>query len=186
MATPTGGPALNGKNMVEHIPDYRNRMCVNFTLDYPVGKTELWRMISRVDNLNECHPFCRSNKAISWDKNSRQDRLIYLNGMTYIRQFLTWKEGDGYDLIIGKEGGPQSYVVWEIKELGDDKSSLTITVYPYLLTNLSKIISYLPFRFYIQPKLKTYQKSVLNGFRYYNETGKPVPRNHWGRHSWFS
>ena len=73
MATPTGGPALNGRNMVEHSPDYRNRMCVNFTLEYPVGKTELWKMISRVDNLNECHPFCRSNDCLLYTSPSPRD-----------------------------------------------------------------------------------------------------------------
>ena len=105
--------------------------------------------------------------------------------MTYVRQFLSWKEGEGYDLIIGRKG-PQSYVVWEIVELGENKSSLTITVYPYLLVKMNKILSFLPFIFYIRPKLRNYLKSVLNGFSYYSRTGKSVPRNNWGKHSWFS
>ena len=83
---------------------------------------------------------CLENEVISWDENSHVDKLIYLNGMTYVRQFLSWKEGEGYDLIIGREKGPQSYVVWEIVELGENKSSLTITVYPYLLVKMNKIL----------------------------------------------
>ena len=106
--------------------------------------------------------------------------------MTYIRQFLNWNEGEGYDLIIGEENGLQSYVVWQITELNDNQSSLSITVYPYLLANLNKALSFLPFMLYVRPKLRTYLKSVLRGFAYFVEHGQAVPRNHWGKHSWFS
>ena len=54
------------------------------------------------------------------------------------------------------------------------------------LVKMNKILSFLPFIFYIRPKLRNYLKSVLNGFSYYSRTGKSVPRNNWGKHSWFS
>ena len=55
------------------------------------------------------------------------DWLAYLNGRTYIRQFLTWNEGDGYTLRIGEENGLQSFVQWEIDAISENKSQLTIT-----------------------------------------------------------
>lgn len=186
MAIPIGGPVPNGKNTADRIRGFQKRRSVEFTLEFPVSASELWNLISRAGNLNDCHPFCRTNDAISWESESHQDRLVYLNGRTYFRQFLTWDKDIGYELIIGEENGPESYVVWEIRELGDKKSTLTITVYPFLLANMSKITSYLPFMLYIRPKLKSYLKSVLNGFHYFIETGEAVPRNHWGKHSWFS
>jgi len=39
---------------------------------------------------------------------------------------------------------------------------------------------------YIRPMLKTYLSSVTRGFEWYVTSGEPVPRNHFGRHSWFS
>lgn len=186
MVAPCGGLEQSGRSMDNQISNYLQRRKVAFTLEYPFGKDQLWQLISEGGNLNQSHPYCLENEVISWDENSHVDKLIYLNGMTYVRQFLSWKEGEGYDLIIGREKGPQSYVVWEIVELGENKSSLTITVYPYLLVKMNKILSFLPFIFYIRPKLRNYLKSVLNGFSYYSSTGKSVPRNNWGKHSWFS
>ena len=183
---PTGGLALTGKSMDEQIADYLKRWGVHQEFTYPISKSQLWSLISRPGNLNDCHPFCKDNEVLEWGNNSHSDRLEYLNGMTYIRQFLNWNEGEGYDLIIGEENGLQSYVVWQIKELNDNQSSLTITVYPYLLANLNKALSFLPFVLYIRPKLRTYLKSVLRGFAYFVEHGQAVPRNNWGKHSWFS
>ena len=181
-----GGLELSGRNMDEQISNFLQRRSVAFSLEYPLSKDQLWQLISRGGNLNECHPFCLANDVINWDENSHVDKLVYLNGLTYIRRFLNWNEGEGYDLLIGKEEGPQSYVNWEISQIDENKSSLTITVYPYLLTSMNKIFSFLPFILYIRPKLKNYLKSVLNGFLYFSNNGKPVPRNQWGKHSWFS
>ena len=183
---PTGGLALTGKSMDEQIADYLKRWGIHQEFTYSISKSELWSQISRPGNLKDCHPFCKGNEALEWDENSHSDRLEYLNGMTYIRQFLNWNEGEGYDLIIGEENGLQSYVVWQITELNDNQSSLSITVYPYLLANLNKALSFLPFVLYIRPKLRTYLKSVLRGFAYFVEHGQAVPRNHLGKHSWFS
>jgi len=181
-----GGLELSGRNMDEQISNFLQRRSVAFSLEYPLSKDQLWQLISRGGNLNECHPFCLANDVIDWDENSHVDKLVYLNGLTYIRRFLNWNEGEGYDLLIGKEEGPQSYVNWEISQIDENNSSLTITVYPYLLTSMNKILSFLPFILYIRPKLKNYLKSVLNGFLYFSDNGKPVPRNHWSKHSWFS
>ncbi len=185
METHTGGQDPTGKSMAE-MAEFLNRRSVDAELEFSLTKSELWALISRSGNLNECHPFCRQNDPIEWHENSHIDRLEYLNGLTYIRQFLNWNEESGYDLVIGEKDGPQSYVVWKITELDSGKCRLSITVYPYLLANINKAISLLPFVFYIRPKLRNYLKSVLRGFVFYADNNQPVPRNHWGRHSWFS
>jgi len=185
-AKPTGGPVPTGKSTVEQIDGYLKRRGVHQEFTFSISKGELWSLISRPGNLNDCHPFCKDNQALEWNESGHRDRLEYLGGRTYVRQFLNWNEDSGYDLIIGEENGPQSYVVWQLTELSDNQSSLSITVYPYLLAGLSKAISYLPFMLYIRPKLRSYLKSVLRGFDYYVEHNQPVPRNNWGKHSWFS
>ena len=185
-ATPTGGQALNGKSMVEQHNQYLNRHSVSESLVIPVAKLDLWKEISRPGSLNDTHPFCRSNKAISWNLEEHKDELVYLSGLTFIRQFVTWNEGDGYQLIIGEQDGPQSFVKWDIESLSSTKAKLTITVYPYILARLGKVLSFLPFHIFIKPRLSSYLKSVLRGHSHYLTTGKPVPRNHWGSHPWFS
>ena len=165
---------------------YTRRWSASYSMDFDHDTAALWEVISTPDILEACHPFCQSNKAIQWDKDGHSDVLVYLNGRTYTRRFQTWSEGDGFTLLIGEEGGPQSYVVWELTALSDQASRLTITVYPYILAKLPRVLALLPHILWVRPRLQKYLKSVISGFQYHIEHGEKVPRNHFGRHPWFS
>ena len=95
-------------------------------------------------NLNDAHLFCKTNEALTWNGEEHADRLT-TNGRTYKRRFQTWNPGEGYTLLIGEEGGPQSYVVGTSSQ-PDGGSELTITVHPYLPANLPGLVSFLPYR----------------------------------------
>ena len=159
---------------------------ISVTKQFDASSNELWNLISAPSNLNDCHPFCKTNDVLQWDDTEHVDRLVYLNGRTYIRQFLTWNEGEGYTLRIGEENGLQSFVEWEIDSISENKSQLTITVHPHLLAGYPKVASFLPYQFWIKPRMRRYLRSVVSGFEYVAQTGEPVPRNHFGRHPWFS
>ena len=104
---------------------------------------ELWNAISKENNLNDTHPFCKENEILVWNKENHKDKLVYLNGLTFIREFSEWFEGTGYNLWIGTKRGPKSYVEWRITEhsLG---SELKITVYPFFFKKWPKFIAFLP------------------------------------------
>jgi len=155
---------------------------MNFNLDV----SELWRLISAPGNLNDSHPFCSKNEVIVWDETNHIDKLLYLNGRLYIRKFKTWEENKGYTLLIGEESGPQSYVIWEIDKIAENKSNLTITVHPFILAKLSQLSSYVPYYLFVKPRMTTYLNSVLGGFKYFCDNKKKVPRNYFGSHRWFS
>ena len=70
-----GGQVQTGKNMAEQISQYKKRRSIRQELTFPVSKAELWEMISRPGNLNECHPLCRTNEALEWQEGSHQDRF---------------------------------------------------------------------------------------------------------------
>ena len=164
---------------------FRKRLSVSHSIDFDINANQLWELISAEENLNASHPFCKTNEAIEWGDGKYSDRLVYLNNRTYIRKFQTWEEGKGYTLLIGEENGPQTFVEWVIQSLGD-KSKLTITIYPFILAKLPKVLAFLPHKLWVQPRLKSYLKSVLMGFNHYATTGEIVPRNHFGKHPWFS
>ena len=162
------------------------RLPVSNSADFEVSAERLWEAISEPGNLNDSHPFCDSNEVISWEDGDRSDRLVYLSGLNFVRRFKTWEEGVGYTLVIGEEGGPQSYVEWEIDSLGQDRSRLTITVYPHILARLPRIMALVPHAIWVRPRLEAYLNSVVSGFRYHLQEGGRVPRDHFGRHPWFS
>ena len=166
--------------------NFKTNSPISVKKSFDVSSEVLWKLVSAQGNLNDCHPYCQSNESIQWDEDGHVDRLVYLNGRTYIRQFLTWDEGEGYTLRIGEENGLQSFVQWEINAIAENKSQLTITVHPYLLAGYPKVVSFLPYQFWIKPRMRRYLRSVVSGFEYVARTGEPVPRNHFGRHPWFS
>ena len=166
--------------------DYSRVLSVSCTKEFDVDCSTLWNLISTPTILRECHPFCESNEVLQWDEHANSDRLVYLNGLTYIRRFQTWSEECGYTLIIGEENRAQSYVIWEIDSLRESHSQLTITVYPFILARLPKPLAFFPHILWVRPRLKAYLKSVLSGFHYRIENNQPVPRNHFGQHPWFS
>tara|TARA_B110001450_G_scaffold199527_1_gene188336 strand:+ start:6175 stop:6681 length:507 start_codon:yes stop_codon:yes gene_type:complete len=159
---------------------------INCQLSFNHNSKVVWNVISAPNHLNLFHPFCKNNSIISWEESSHVDMLEYLNGLKYIRKFTKWSPLKGYELKIGKKDEKQSYVVWEIKEIDNTTCTLSITVYPHLLSKFPKIISYLPFKLIIKPKLYNYLFSVISGLKYYLENNEKVPKNNFGKHKWFS
>tara|TARA_B100001093_G_scaffold12503_2_gene11586 strand:+ start:48 stop:551 length:504 start_codon:yes stop_codon:yes gene_type:complete len=165
---------------------YETMRSISVSKEIKIDRETLWSTISTSEILNDCHPYCSTNQSIMWDDVQRQDRLVYLNGRTYVRNFTKWNEGVGFELEIGDDADKQSHVRWEITSDGTKTSTLTITVTPFLLKKYPAIISFLPFHFWIKPRLTSYLQSVIGGFQYHIEEKKVVPRNHFGKHPWFS
>jgi hypothetical protein len=153
------------------------------TYDYSVEN--LWKVVSSPNYLNNVHPFCKENSIIKWNNDHHEDKILYLNDKTYIRKFVSWRALKGYDLWIGDNNKDQSFVEWRLEKVGS-RSKLTITVYPFLLSTWPKIFSFLPYFLYIDIKLKSYLFSVLSGIDWYIKENTPVPKNQFGKHSWFS
>ena len=153
------------------------------TYDYSVEN--LWKVVSSPNYLNNVHPFCKENSIIKWNNDHHEDKILYLNEKTYIRKFVSWRALKGYDLWIGDNNKDQSFVEWRLEKVGS-RSKLTITVYPFLLSTWPRILSFLPYFLYINIKLKSYLFSVLSGIDWYIKKNTPVPKNQFGKHSWFS
>ena len=155
------------------------------SMNYECSVKYLWEVVSSPNYLNNVHPFCKNNSAIQWDNDIHEDKIVYLNDRTYIRRFVSWRQFEGYDLWIGDNNEDQSFVEWRL-EKEDSGSKLTITVYPFLLSTWPKVFSFLPYFLYINIKLKSYLFSVLSGIDWYIKENVPVPKNQFGKHSWFS
>ena len=48
---------------------------------------KVWKIISTKSNLELFHPFCKKNKVIRWAKERSIDRIEYLNGSIFEREF---------------------------------------------------------------------------------------------------
>ena len=150
-----------------------------------LSKAELWEIISSRNHLEKFHPFCKSNKTISWSNGSYEDSIEYYGGRILGRKFYNWIEGIGYDLKIGDSSGNDSVVSWRIHE-AQDCCTVSITIMPYIFNRGSKIWNFFPFFAYTKPKLSNYLDSVLMGLKFFSERKEVVAANQFGTHSWFS
>ncbi len=167
-------------------PSIRFRWPVSVERVIAAPSQEVWDAISRPGNLELCHPFCASNPVHVWPGPSSQDEVHYLSGWVFVRHFREWIEGVGYDLEIGRSGGGKSQVSWRIIPIGDQSCALRITVCPHALQNLPTVIRWIPHSLWLHPQLRKYLDSVVRGFDWYVIRRKPVPKNAFGKHSWFS
>ena len=146
----------------------------------------VWETISTPGNLELCHPYCKRNPVQVWRGPDSRDEVHYFSGWIYERRFRRWSEGTGYDLEIGRPGGGTSYVSWQISPADDRNCTLSITVYPHVLQKIPVVVRWLPHVIRLRPMLKKYLESVTKGFEWYVTRCKPVSRDQFGRHPWFS
>ena len=147
-----------------------------------IPKSSILEQIRKPGNLEDFHPFCKSNKALKWPGEGAIDELIYLNGITYKRRFYNWTE-DGYDLKIG--GRRRETTVNWVVEGNKVQSSLRVRINPDFITK-NKVLRWFLWHFYTKYLLKSYIDNVVRGFEYFMNTGRKVQSNQFGRHSWFS
>jgi hypothetical protein len=145
---------------------------------------DVWKVISAKESLELFHPYCLQNKVILWGK-VKMDEIVYLNGLTFVREFTSWKVNSGFELTIGKKGGKKSKVKWEIKK-SESGCLISITVWPYKSNKVHKILYPLVNVFILRPKLRRYLGFVLMGLDFYLTNKKVVKNNQFGRHPWFS
>jgi hypothetical protein len=153
---------------------------ITFSQRVEASKEKVWREISKPGNLTDFHPFCKSNPVEIWPGEGSRDKIYYYSGLVLVREFISWIEGEGYDLIASAEDGMRFKVSWRITEEEHNQSCLNLSIRPYILGNSEKRM-----RQYSR-LLGKYLDQVLQGFEYYMRTGKPVTRNQFGSHRWFS
>ena len=153
---------------------------------FPVPSGDVWAIISTPEILEKTHPFCKRNPVQKWPGEGSKDTIEYYNGRVMHRDFYSWVKGLGYDLLIGRDGGRKSKVTWRIQSTGENTSTLTITIFPNILQNISWLKAAFQYYAVVRPNLRKYLRSVLQGFEYYMRTGEPVSKNQFGSHKWFS
>ncbi len=167
-------------------PNHQFKWPIGVKLKFSASAEEVWELISTPGILGQTHPFCKRNTVQKWQGVGSKDTIEYYNGRILHREFYSWNEGVGYDLLIGREGGRMSKVSWVIQSENPEDCSLLITIFPNILQERSWIRGVIPFYFKVRPLLRKYLQSVLKGFEFYLSTGTPVTKNQFGSHEWFS
>ena len=161
-------------------------MKVNSTEIIQVPAAKLWEGVTAEGHLAVAHPYVEVHTHDGPMGSGAKDRIVYLNGLTFDRQFTDWREGEGYTLLIGRpQGRSRSRVEWHIESLGPTQSSLSITVYPDLLHRMPSWLRWVAFQWKVKPLLQAYLDAVTGGIAHWLETGTSVRREDHADHPWF-
>lgn len=150
---------------------------------------KIWEKISTPGIVHHYHPFCKENPVVLWNEENSVDEIIYENNLVYRREFNTWLEGIGYDLIIVHKERILAIVIWRINKIDDEFHELQISLKPQLKGILPKIPSFLrwiPYYVFIRWQMKNYLGHVLKGFENYIITGNQIKPNQFGKHRFYS
>ena len=127
----------------------------------------------------------KKNAVKKWPGANSKDIIYYYSGLVYERNFVTWEEKKGYDLLIGKKNGKKSFVRWKITN-EKRNTYLTITIYPFLYNEKKNIKNFILFNIFVRRLISQYLNSVLKGLDYYVRTNKKVEKNQFGGNRFFS
>ena len=89
-----GSDVIDGQYISRYIWNVEHSEVINSNIK------EVWEIISKERNLESFHPFCSRNVIERWGDHQSKDRIEYLNGLVYYREFCFWSENIGYDLFI--------------------------------------------------------------------------------------
>ena len=146
----------------------------------PASADRVWQAISEPGNLENFHPFCERNPVEVWPGEGSRDKIYYYNGLVLEREFVSWMDGQGYDLMASAESGMQFKVAWRIIPVEDEISELEITIQQVIQGQPDKKVMQ------FNRLLAKYLQQVLQGFEFYMRTGERVVRNQFGAHHLFS
>ena len=162
---------------------------ITYQMNINCSTEKLWDVISTPGILEFCHPFCKENKVTRWGEVGAQDTIQYYNGLILNRLFTEWDVGKGYKLLIGQGRYATAKVIWKITAEEAEISMLSISINLYSDIALKRYPKYLRWaiqKFYLLPNMSKYVKDVVQGFKYYIETGKRIEKNQFGNNRMFS
>ncbi len=154
-----------------------------------IDQEKIWEKISKPGIVNHYHPFCKENRVVVWDGKNSVDEIIYENDLEYRREFKSWFDGVGYDLMIVYKQRILADVIWRIIKIDNEEHELQITLKPQLsgiLPRVPRFLRWIPYYGFIFWQMRSYLDHVLKGFEYYITTGDHVKPNQFGKHRFYS
>jgi hypothetical protein len=148
--------------------------------------TDVWKVISTPGQLPKYHPYCWENKVFKWPGVGSRDGVAYHSGLYLERDFMYWREGEGFDLQIGPPPRKTAWISWNLYCLGQSQSELSMTVTPILEFHLLEITKRSYVQTYFGKSVEVYLDGLLRGVEQFVMTGQEVQPRQFGTHPVFA
>lgn len=162
---------------------------VKATIPINASRERVWNCIGTPGYLEMAHPFCKANPVAKWPGVGSKDTILYHGAFRMVRDFFLWNEPIGYALnidLVDDDRPPLAKVYWNIEDVNEKESELSVCVELHLI-NATRGVEWTYYRTRGQfTSMENYLGHLIRGIKYHTETGKPVQKNQFGYHRWFS
>lgn len=164
---------------------FRKALNIKASIAIKIEPDKLWNIITAPGHLKNYHPFCEYHEKSEWNGVGCRDVSKSYYGKIIRREVIHWEEGKSYTIKMDNNDKHNTTVKFEIHKIVSGsliEVSLTTNAY----RNNPRPFYYPIVIFLIIPSYKKYFYSLLNGLKYFSETGNKVKRNQFGHHKKYS
>ena len=97
--------------------------CISQDTVLPISKDKLWEIISKPNNLELYHPFCKKNPIIDWPGLKSIDQVHYYNDLIYERNFINMEFASCQKLLLTQRLQMQLLKSRNAKSLGHSREN---------------------------------------------------------------
>ena len=159
----------------------RNSVSLTGTIFIEKSGAHVWDILTTPGHLELVHPFCKFHKKVAWDTVGQEDSGEFYSGEKMNRKLIYINKGVSYTMELTGRKQKKTTTTFHIKE---NKESSGIDFSVSLITGAFNKMPRPFWKIYIQKKveynLESYLSSLLNGIKFYSETGIPVTKNQFG------
>lgn len=166
--------------------DTRNDFRIKGEIVINENSKKLWKIITEPGHLKQFHPFCKKHEHVKWQGVGDKDAPQLYSGKITYREIVKWEEGIGFQIKMNNGDGNSISVDFFVAEDfgGSVKFGIEIKTDSYRKT--PRPIWKWFAKKKLLPSYEIYLHSILNGLKYFAETGIRVERNQFGSHPKFS
>jgi len=160
----------------------RKEVVFSGAIEIKVSLERLWEVLNEKGHLKNFHPFCKNHWGESLGKVGDHDKAEFYNGKIVNRELIEKENYQILKLRLLDENKMVTIVTFTINNLNQDNCELIVNINSRAYKNVPRPIFY----FYARRKLRKlyniYLNSLLNGVKYFAETGVKVQKNQFGGH----
>lgn len=159
----------------------RSSVSMRGTLYIEKPVAHVWEVITTPGYLELVHPFCKFHEKVAWNTVGQVDSGEFYSGEKLTRKLTQITKEEGYEMDVIGNKNKKSKIIFSLKKnttlKGTDFSiHLTTQAFNKMPRPLWKIF----IKRKVESNLEVYLSSLLNGIKFYAETGIPVTKNQFG------
>ena len=164
----------------------RDKFQISNVIQIQASQKKIWEIITEPGHLKNFHPFCEKHKRVKWEGIGDRDAPQLYSGKITYRKIIKWEKEKGFQIEMDNGDGNITYVEFYLVEVLGPSIRFGIDIKTDSYRKIPRFMWNWFARKKLIPSYEIYLYSILNGLKYFAETGIPVKRNQFGSHPKFS